>query len=65
MRYDPLYWAAVFPLGMYAASTWEVNAAMGFDFLQAVPKLFFFIAIAAWGLAFIGMLRRVFRTLIP
>lgn len=65
LRYDPLYWGAVFPLGMYAASTWQLNAAMGFDFLNAVPALFFFVAVFAWSLAFIGMLRRVFRVLIP
>ncbi len=65
LRYDPLYWGAVFPLGMYAASTWQLNAAMGFDFLNAVPTLFFFVAVFAWSLAFIGMLRRVSRVLIP
>jgi tellurite resistance protein TehA-like permease len=25
LRYDPLYWGAVFPLGMYAACTWQMD----------------------------------------
>jgi tellurite resistance protein TehA-like permease len=59
MRYDPLYWGAVFPLGMYAASTYEMNLAMGFKFLAYVPGVFFFLAIVAWTLTFLGLLARV------
>ncbi|MCC6868412.1 MAG: tellurite resistance/C4-dicarboxylate transporter family protein [Burkholderiales bacterium] len=55
LRYDPLYWGAVFPLGMYAASTHELVLAMRFDFLIWVPRLFFWIALAAWTLAFVGL----------
>jgi len=59
MRYDPLYWGAVFPLGMYAASTYEMNLAMGFKFLAYVPGVFFFLAIVAWTLTFLRLLARV------
>ncbi len=59
LRYDPLYWGAVFPLGMYAASTYEMNQAMGFSFLADVPGVFFFLASVAWALTFVGMLARV------
>ncbi|HET8940687.1 MAG TPA: tellurite resistance/C4-dicarboxylate transporter family protein, partial [Rudaea sp.] len=30
-EYDPLYWGAVFPLGMYAACTHEMSRVMGLD----------------------------------
>ncbi len=63
MKYDPLYWGAVFPLGMYAASTNQVIAAMGIDFLGFLPPIFLYIALAAWTAAFTGfvidLLRRV------
>ncbi len=63
MKYDPLYWGAVFPLGMYAASTHEMIAAMGFDFLVFLPPVFLAIGLAAWTAAFAGLaldlLRRV------
>jgi len=40
LRYDPLYWGAVFPLGMYAASTHTLTQAMQLHFLEALPELF-------------------------
>ncbi len=55
IRYDPLYWGAVFPLGMYAAGTHEMIAAMGFDFLGFLPSTFLYIALAAWAAAFTGL----------
>jgi tellurite resistance protein TehA-like permease len=54
MKYDPLYWGAVFPLGMYAASTDEMIAAMGLDFLAFLPQVFLYIGLAAWTAAFVG-----------
>jgi len=63
LRYDPLYWGAVFPLGMYAAATHEMKAAMGYDFLGFVPTLFFYIALAAWTAAFAGVTIDIVRRL--
>ena len=63
LRYDPLYWGAVFPLGMYAACTWQMDKAMEFGFLNLLPRLFFAVALLAWLLAFVGMLRSVARQL--
>lgn len=61
LRYDPLYWGAVFPLGMYATSTLELAHAMDFGFLSFLPKTFFAIALMAWVGAFIGVARSVLR----
>ncbi len=55
LRYDPLYWGGVFPLGMYATSTLEMARAMDFGFLDLVPKLLFAVALIAWLIAFTGV----------
>lgn len=60
-QYDPLYWGAVFPLGMYAASTWQMNLAMEFGFLAGMPRIFLHVALFAWLVTFIGMVRSVLR----
>ena len=61
MRYDPLYWGAVFPLGMYAASTHEMRLAMGIDFLSALPSVSLGVALLAWCLAGLGAARQTWR----
>ncbi len=61
LRYDPLYWGAVFPMGMYATSTLEMSHAMGFGFLDWLPKLFLVIALVAWLGAFVGVVRNLLR----
>ena len=63
LRYDPLYWGAVFPLGMYAASTHEMARAMDFAFLGFLPPSFLAVALLAWAAAFAGMLRQLSRRL--
>ncbi len=47
LTYDPLYWGAVFPLGMYAACTFRMAQALHLDFLLLAPSVFFYIAFAA------------------
>jgi tellurite resistance protein TehA-like permease len=59
--YDPLYWGAVFPLGMYSVATHELAQAMQFDFLAWIPRAFFWIALAAWAATFAGLLRTLAR----
>ena len=61
LRYDPLYWGAVFPLGMYAACTWQLDQAMRFGFLSGLTRAFFFIALAAWAITFVGMVHTLAR----
>lgn len=55
LRYDPLYWGAVFPLGMYTVATKQMAAALELPFLAPVPPVVFIAALAAWTLAFIGL----------
>ncbi|MFZ2897623.1 MAG: tellurite resistance/C4-dicarboxylate transporter family protein [Saprospiraceae bacterium] len=56
-RYDPLYWGAVFPLGMYTACTFEMAEAMNLHFLFPLPRYFIYIALAAWLATFTGFIR--------
>jgi len=56
-HYDPLYWGAVFPLGMYAASTQHMNEAMQIEFLDVLPKIFLALGLLAWSVLFIGQIR--------
>jgi len=61
--YDPLYWGAVFPLGMYSASTHRLCETMDLPFLSWIPRTFFYIAVAAWFATFIGLVRRMMSIL--
>lgn len=59
LTYDPLYWGAVFPLGMYAACTFRMSQALHLDFLLVAPQVFFYVAFVAWMATFIGLCRRL------
>jgi len=52
LTYDPLYWGAIFPLGMYSVATARMGDAFGFDFLWLLADGFALAALAAWALAF-------------
>jgi tellurite resistance protein TehA-like permease len=58
LAYDPQYWSMVFPLGMYTAATATFARAASHDFLLPIPRLFVWVAIAAWLVAFAGLLLR-------
>jgi tellurite resistance protein TehA-like permease len=58
IRYDSLVWSAVFPLGMYAVATSQLATEISLKMLAAVAHAFFWIALGAWLLAFVGVARR-------
>jgi tellurite resistance protein TehA-like permease len=60
LAYDPQYWGMVFPLGMYTLSTVRLSQALGLPWLLAIPRVFFWFALAAWTAAFAGLVRRLF-----
>ncbi|HXU04328.1 MAG TPA: tellurite resistance/C4-dicarboxylate transporter family protein [Polyangia bacterium] len=61
LRYDPLYWGAVFPLGMYTVATARLSMAIDAPFLMAIPRVSIWIAVAAWILAAGGLASRLVR----
>ncbi len=59
--YDPMYWGAVFPLGMYAAATLRMMQAMELPFLGLLPHGMFAVGCVAWIILFSGQLRALWR----
>jgi tellurite resistance protein TehA-like permease len=57
LRYDPLYWGAVFPLGMYTVCTFRLAHVVDAPYLLFIPTVTIYVALAAWFLAMIGMVR--------
>lgn len=59
LSYDPLYWGLVFPVGMYAASTFRLASALDAPFLLWIARVFVIAAVSVWLLTFLGMARRM------
>jgi tellurite resistance protein TehA-like permease len=64
LAYNHAYWAAVFPLGMYTACTRGIIDVLQLPYLAAIPAVFVWIALAAWGLTFAGLVRHVASSLL-
>jgi tellurite resistance protein TehA-like permease len=63
LRYDPLYWGAVFPLGMYTVCTGRLSRAIDAPYLFAISRVFVFVALAAWSLTLVGLVAELARSL--
>lgn len=61
LAYDPLYWGAVFPLGMYTACTFQLSEVIRIPFILWIPQFFIYIALAAWLATFVGLLSTLAR----
>lgn len=60
LRYEPLYWGLVFPLGMYAACTWQMDRALAIHhLLDGVARVFLYAGLLAWLLTFAGLVQRL------
>jgi hypothetical protein len=48
---------------MYTACTHRLADVVDVPFLDVIPRYFVFVALAAWALTFLGLLRRQIRRL--
>lgn len=60
-RYDVAYWGAVFPLAMYSAATHQMSQVLGLRFLLPLARGFFWLAVLAWGVTALGLVRHLLR----
>ena len=65
LRYDPLYWGAVFPLGMYTVATMQMAVALDLPFLAPLSPVVFAAALVAWTLACAGLLWELLKLVRP
>ncbi len=59
LAYDPLYWGLVFPIGKYSVCTSRLSTVMDLPLLWWIPRVFVYIALAAWLVVSMGLLRRL------
>ncbi|HET7314614.1 tellurite resistance/C4-dicarboxylate transporter family protein [Salinisphaera sp.] len=59
LTYEPMYWGLVFPLGMYAVATEHMSQSMGLAFTDPAAEIFCYIALVAWAVTFVGLVRRI------
>jgi len=61
LRYDPLYWGAVFPLGMYTVCTFRLSRVVDAEFLGEISRVFVYVALSAWCVVAAGMVWHLLR----
>ncbi|HZO91081.1 MAG TPA: tellurite resistance/C4-dicarboxylate transporter family protein [Chthonomonadaceae bacterium] len=63
LTYHPAYWSLVFPLGMYTVATYRLAAVLHLPALKSIPAVMVWVALLAWGLTALGLIRSFARGL--
>ncbi|WML46341.1 tellurite resistance/C4-dicarboxylate transporter family protein [Neobacillus sp. PS3-40] len=61
LTYDPQFWGMAFPIAMYTTSTFQLAKALSLPFLIGIPRVMVFVAMAAWGIVFFGLLHHLYQ----
>jgi tellurite resistance protein TehA-like permease len=56
LHYHRVWWAAVFPIGMYSAASSSIAAVLGVRSLVTVSLVFFWVAFTLWVVVTVGLL---------
>lgn len=64
LKFAGVWWALVFPLGMYSAASYAMAAELGLRSLQTVSLMFFWNALAVWLIVVVAGLLRLRRALV-
>lgn len=60
--YEPTLWSMVFPLGMYAVAGIYLGRANHLPIVEWIGQTELWLALAAWAIVFIAMIRNLFLT---
>jgi tellurite resistance protein TehA-like permease len=61
LRYEPVLWSFVFPLGMYAVASAKLGLAAEFPPLQWISLIMIWVAFTAWFMVLAGLVRNVLK----
>ncbi|MEE2033922.1 tellurite resistance/C4-dicarboxylate transporter family protein [Rhodococcus chondri] len=64
LSYDSSLWSIVFPLGMYAVAGMYLGQADDLPLVGAVGAVELWLAVGAWALVFVAMVRHVWKTVL-
>jgi tellurite resistance protein TehA-like permease len=56
LRYTPMLWSLVFPLGMYVVATLRLSLAADFPPLETISHGMIWVALAAWTATAVGFI---------
>ncbi|NQY25547.1 MAG: tellurite resistance/C4-dicarboxylate transporter family protein [Piscirickettsiaceae bacterium] len=59
--YNPMQWNIVFPLGMYAVTSYQLSLAADFEPMSWIAQIMVWVAIIVWALVMFGLIRHVFK----
>lgn len=62
LGYDLRRWATVFPVGMYAASSFDAGAVAGVGAISSFARVWVWVALVVWAVVFVGLARNLVVT---